>query len=330
LEKSDRHEEALARFRTIHQQQRQSRYWPDATYRLAAAALKAGQYDAVHCLVADVCECQTTLPDVLGHALLLETQAAAARCDWLDVEKSATELMARLPESQLLPAAKFWMAEAAYRRQQTEEATKRFQQLANRPICPADSRESWRALIPLRRGQLAATTHDWNTARAMVAQLHRDWPGCEQQQEVDYLEGRCLAAEARFDEAREAYQRALRAHGRDKTETAAMAQWMIGESYLHQEKFEAALKEYLRVEILYAYPQWQAAALIEAGRCYEALGRKPEAAAVYQRILDKYAQTTFCDEARKRLQSAAASPSPPSSPRDAAAVPTFQGRTQQR
>ena len=50
-----------------------------------------------------------------------------------------------------------------------------------------------------------------------------------------------------------------------KTETAAMAQWMIGETYFHQKNYEAALREYLRLEILYAYPDLAGGGLV-AGR----------------------------------------------------------------
>ena len=75
-----------------------------------------------------------------------------------------------------------------------------------------------------------------------------------------------------------------------------MAQWMIGESYFHQENYDAALREYLRVEILYAYPRWQAAALLQAGKCQELLGRRKEAAELYARLIKAYPNTEFTEE----------------------------------
>ena len=81
-----------------------------------------------------------------------------------------------------------------------------------------------------------------------------------------------------------------------------MAQWMIGESFFHQKNYEAALREYLRLEILYAYPTWQAGALLQAGKCRQQLGEAKEAADLYQRILKNYPNTTFAGEAAQRLK----------------------------
>jgi len=342
--------EANARFGLLNQQHPRSRYWADATYRLAAAALKDQQNDAVRCHVTSLAEADATPPDVLAHAFLLDIQRSVAEGNWSDVQNSAGELTKRLPQSKLVPVAEFWLAEAAYRQQNTDEATRRFNGLATRTF---QGRQAWQAIIPLRQGQLAAAARDWPTARNRVELLRSQWPGCEQQQEVDYLWGRCLSAEARFDEARGAYALVIASSAQGKTETAAMAQWMMGETYLHQKRYDEAIREYLRVEALYGYPKWQAAALLEAGKCYSALGRHADAAEIYQRILDKYSRTMFCDEARQRLRADASPKSggvtakqesagvtPPSTenaisprgtnPREAAVPSTSQGRTPPR
>ena len=49
------------------------------------------------------------------------------------------------------------------------------------------------------------------------------------------------------------------------TETAAMVQWMIGETYFHQKDYEPAICAYLRVESLVAFPRRQAASLSAGG-----------------------------------------------------------------
>jgi len=321
LQGAQREDESLACFAKLNQHYPASRYWADATYRLAAAALKGGQHDAVRCLVASLTEADNTPPQVLAHGLLLDVQRGVAEGNWTAVEASAGELIQRAPQSKLAPVAEFWRAEAAYRQQQTDEAVRRFMSLEQRHL---EGKDAWLAMVPLRLGQLAAAARDWSTARKRVEEVRLRWPSGDHLQELDYLWGRCLAAEARFDEARQAYTRVTEAGGQTKTETAAMAQWMIGETYLHQKRHDEALREYLRVEALYAYPRWQAAALLEAGRCYEAAGRPADAAAAYQRILEKYPETSYCEEARKRLQTSAAAQSPQNNSADASAASSNQ------
>ena len=111
--------------------------------------------------------------------------------------------------------------------------------------------------------------------------------------EVDYLIGRCLASQADFDGARTAYKKVLESDSGGKTETAAMAQWMIGESYFHQENYPAALREYLRVDILFAYPQWQASALLQAGKCHELAFEWKDAIELYSRILKNFPESAW-------------------------------------
>jgi TolA-binding protein len=79
---------------------------------------------------------------------------------------------------------------------------------------------------------------------------------------------------------------------------------MIGETFFHQKRFQEALREFLKVEILYAFPQWQADALLEAGKCHESLQEWSRAAETYNRILEKYPKTPHVQEAAKRRAAA--------------------------
>ena len=76
-----------------------------------------------------------------------------------------------------------------------------------------------------------------------------------------------------------------------------MAQWMIGETYFLQEQFATAVREYLRVEVLYGYPRWQSAALLQAGKCYEQLGKWKDAGDAYARLLKLHPKSEFAGEA---------------------------------
>ena len=109
---------------------------------------------------------------------------------------------------------------------------------------------------------------------------------------------------AEFDDAREAYQSVVVSTTGAKTETAAMAQWMIGETYFMQREYNQAIKAYHRVEVLHSYPQWQAAALLQAGKCHEMLGQWDEATKLYSQILQDYPTTRVAEKATLRLRMA--------------------------
>jgi len=57
----------------------------------------------------------------------------------------------------------------------------------------------------------------------------------------------------------------------------------------------------LKVEILYSYPEWSAAALYEAGRCLERLGRQEQARSQFAQVTEKYEKTSWSAMASKRL-----------------------------
>ena len=134
-----------------------------------------------------------------------------------------------------------------------------------------------------------------------LEQLKKRFPKYDLMAMAEYHTGRSLQNLARFDEAREAYRRGMA--GRSD-ENAAQCQFMIGETYYHQKRYQEALREFLNVEILYASPQWQSAALLEAAKCYESLQEWNRAVETYKRILDKYPQSSHVSEASQRLTAA--------------------------
>jgi TolA-binding protein len=234
----------------------------------------------------------------LRHALYLRAQIAIARSKWNDAQRDLARLMNEHAASPLAVAAEFLHADVAYRRGDYDEAAKRFTNLAPKLTKRNDR---WIPMVPLRRAQIYAQQKRWSDARAVATAIAKDFPNFDQLYEADYLIGRAHAAEANLDAARESYKKVLRSPQASKTETAAMAQWMIGETYFLQEQYATAIREYLRVEVLYAYPRWQAAALLQAGKCHEQMGQWKDAAEAYDRLLSHYAQTDVAAEARERL-----------------------------
>jgi TolA-binding protein len=333
----DLHREAEAndRFEELRHKYPKSKYWPDATYRLALSASQAKEYDRATQLLDELVEAvdqsaavgtesaasdkanevavsddtnaaastsdETTSAisaELLQHALYLRAQIAITRRTWDAAKRDLDRLARDYRSSPLALPAEFLRADIAFRRGDYDEAGNRFDELSPKLKGRTDP---WVPMVALRRAQVLAHEKRWTDARAVAERIAEDYPSFDQQYEADYLIGRAYAAEANLAQAREWYQKVVRSSTGGKTETAAMAQWMIGESHLLQEQYADAIREYLRVEVLYAYPHWQAAALLQAGKCYEQTGQWKNAGDAYSRLLARYSQSEFAAEARERL-----------------------------
>src|SRR5262249_12833693 len=148
--------------------------------------------------------------------------------------------------------------------------------------------------------QMLADQKQWASARSLAETIAHDYPQFNQQFEADYVIARALSAESNFDAAREAGLKVVRSLAGSKTETAAMAQCLIGDSYLAQDNAAAALREYLRVESTYSFPHWQALALVKAAKCQEQLGHAKEAADLITRVRQNYRETEIIAATGKR------------------------------
>jgi len=85
-------------------------------------------------------------------------------------------------------------------------------------------------------------------------------------------------------------------------ETAAKAQWMIGESFFHQRDLGRARTAYLQVLENHNWPHWQARAALQAGKCWELEGDWQEAQALYKTALRRWPGAAPQGQLRARLK----------------------------
>lgn len=293
-------DESNATFERLANEHPDSEFWADATYRLAERAARTQQNERARELVERLVQSKSA-PDVVCHALYLQGQLAASDKRWADVAAPMQRVVDEFPDSALRLSAQYWLAEACYQQHDYPQAQSRFADVARDTLGRTDA---WMGMIPLRQAQLLSYQGDWQGAYELAAGIRRRFEDFRQLFEVDYVLGRCLAAQGRFQDAREAYQRVIQSPAGGKSETAAMAQWMIGETHLHQKRYDEAIRAFHRVESLFDYPRWQAAALLQAGKCHEARQEWTQASGLYKQLLDEFSETEFAGEAAERLRAA--------------------------
>lgn len=140
---------------------------------------------------------------------------------------------------------------------------------------------------------LGLALHDseaWDAALRELQDHRTRYPESERLFEVDFSIGRCLQQLGRIPSAVQAFRRVTSAH---RGETAARAQYEIGECFRAQSNFEDALSEYLKVRFLYAHDDWIAASLYRSGQCFEKLGQDDRARSTYTELASQYPKSEW-------------------------------------
>ena len=103
----------------------------------------------------------------------------------------------------------------------------------------------------------------------------------------------------KYDEARKWYAAVEDLHNGP---TAARAKFQIGETYFAEGKYERAARELIAVDAVYAYPEWSARALLEAGRAFVEAKQNDMARKQYEACIKKYPKSKSAEVAAERLK----------------------------
>ena len=287
----------LEKFRTLVDDYPDSKYWPDAAYRLVQNYVQQKDYDEAMPLMAKLINPDSPV-EILSRVIFLQGQIAAEKNNWQTVTESMRTLVENTDDVGLYAKANYWLAESLYRQDQFDEAGDLFQRLLEKINDLDHSLAPW---IYLRTSQCSCHAEDWSNALILAESAKDQFSDFEVAYEFDFIRGRALAAKAKLDDAITAFQRVVDSKNGRGTETAAIAQWRIGEAYFHQKDYASAIKAYYRVDSLFAYPKWQAAALMQAGKCQEHLGNWKHAAKLYKQLITDLPNSELRAAAEERL-----------------------------
>lgn len=200
----------------------------------------------------------------------------------------------RFPDSTVRASAELIRGESLVRLHRHTDAAPMFATAAQDETCRAQDKQA--AL--LRLGETCATLQRWSDSRDAFERYLEEFASEPLWFQASF--GRAWAMEhaGHLDEAIPAYRAVVDKH---EGETAARAQFQIGQCHFAKGALDDAVRELLRVDILYAYPQWSAAALHEAGKCFEQMKQTGDARAQYEAVVQRFADTSWARSARERL-----------------------------
>ncbi|MCA9299686.1 MAG: tetratricopeptide repeat protein, partial [Phycisphaerales bacterium] len=213
---------------------------------------------------------------------------------YADAATILDQYMTENPTSDLLASASLMTGESLLRTGAHREAATHLERVVER--FPTD--EGYPSAL-LRLGECLSVMQRWGRAHDIFARHRQSFPESPLWFQSQFGLGWALENQGRHDEAIEAYTDVVARH---EGPTAARAQFQIGECLYAQKKLEEAARELLKVDILYAYPEWSAAALYEAGRVFLDLRKPAEARTQFTTVVESHPDTEWARLAQDQLE----------------------------
>lgn len=296
LAKLGRSDEASVEFRRLLDEPDGAAEGVHAAVELAELEFRAGRFAAALELLARVRGGGSLAPEIAAHVLYRRSACAFELERFAEAAAGFEQLLAEHPNDSLAAGSRYYAGEASFRLGKHSAAVGHFSKVVEAK--PGD--ETYAASL-LRLGESLGATGAWARSEETFARYLREFPAGERRYQAEFGVGLARENLGRHDEAIEAYGRVTAAH---KGPTAARAQFQIGECLYARKQYGAAIAEFVKVEILYGVAEWSAAALYEAGRCFEEQNKTQEARQQYERVCEKYGQTRWAELSAARLKDA--------------------------
>jgi TolA-binding protein len=288
----DQADEATETFRRLAKEHATSGLAAEATYHVAEAEYQreryapaaAGYYEAMQKAA------KTPLAEKAAHKL----GWAYFRQDAFEKAQQAFAYQrATWPQGTLAADGAFMEAEALFKQGKYAEALPVYRQVAN------PSGKDYDVLALLHAGQAQGKLKQWPASLATLEQAAKQFADSEYLPDILYEEGWARQNLGQADEALPLYEEVT---AKTDREVAARARFMIGEIYFEKKDHAEAIKNFFKAAYGYGYPQWQANAQYEAGRCFEVLGKNDQARKSYREILEKFPESDKAGLAKQRLE----------------------------
>jgi TolA-binding protein len=200
------------------------------------------------------------------------------------------------PSSSLVASASLFCGEALVKTDRHVRAIDHFERVVESSEKPAD--EVFEPSL-LRLGESLSVLQRWADSEKTFANHRERFKQSKQWYQAQFGIGWAQENQGRLDEAMKSYAAVVDRH---KGPTAARAQFQIGECLFAKERYKEAVAEFLKVDILYAYPEWSSAAVFEAGRCFERLNQPGQARKQFESVVERYKDSRWARLASARLE----------------------------
>ncbi|MDX2198544.1 MAG: tetratricopeptide repeat protein [Phycisphaerae bacterium] len=194
------------------------------------------------------------------------------------------------PPPELLVAARRLAGESHLAAGDAATAVTYFETLTREADGPID------ASVRLRLAEALAACDQWRKAEEAYAEFLARHADDKQSTQARFGLAWAREQQQRYAEAIEAY----RPVASSNAALAPRAQFQIGECLFALRKHEEAVREFLKVDVLFADSEWAAASLYEAARCFDELAKAGESRRQIEELLKRFPDSKWAKLARER------------------------------
>ena len=234
-------------------------------------------------------------PDELRKQAAYRLGVCEYRLDRFDASSELFEsFLAAFPDSDLEASARLLCGESHFKTGSHKKAATHL-----RRVVEHHQKDEGYAPALLRLGECLAVLQDWPTSEKVYRRYLDRIKSSDQRFQAQFGVGWAMENQDEREEAIKAYSVVTEEH---RGPTAARAQFQIGECLFAMERYDEAVRSLMKVDILYAYPAWSAAALYEAGRCFQKLSDPVQARKQFESVQRDYGDTEWSRLAGQRLE----------------------------
>jgi TolA-binding protein len=255
-------------------------------------------------------------------ALYHAVDISAAQRDWPEVIRLGQQFTTAYSGSELAPYVQLLYAEGLLDQQRLKESREK---LTTLKAAAEEGRldDAWTDRIWIALAEVALAERSYEQIDTLGTELRQRSPMSKFLFQLNDVQGRRWKTQPTpdFQKSRDYLQKVVDDEIARGTETAARCQFLIGETWLLQKKYEEAVQAYYRVYVNYAYEDWQVRGLFQAAGCEEALSqieaaagntdkalaRRNAAIRSYQDVVSKYPDSELTDRAQIKLKQLQAS-----------------------
>ena len=280
----------------------ESEMLPDAIVDLARLEYDAKQYDQVIERMTGLLgpDLDKPLQQALRDRALYLLGWSCFKTKKMDAGAKAFEAMtktvAKGATQQMTPSAYFQAGEARMRLKEYAQALEHFSKAVSAAKPPSDIHAS----SLLRRAECETLMDKWKESQNTAQQFLRTYQKHQLAPRGHFTLGWAMENQKQYSKAIESY-RVVTAAGKNNALTAR-AQFQIGECFFAGNKLDEAVKELVRVESKYSFPEWSAKAILELGRVREAQDMEDEAMARYKEVITRFPKTAAATVAKNLLK----------------------------